>query len=80
MHWIIDLILIAGMAYLAYQVETARAEIASLALWADSRQRQHRETLDGIQFDLDAITKQLNTPGTRHWTRPEEPDYNPYAS
>jgi hypothetical protein len=72
MHWVIDVILIAGMIYLAYQVETARAEIRGVANLVIRAEQRDTAALANIDEQVDAIAQQLNTPGTRHWTPPED--------
>lgn len=73
MHWIIDIILICVTAYLVWAIDTARGQIAALAVMLDGYARNQRDRLDSIGEVTDSMARQLNTPGTRHWTAPEDP-------
>lgn len=70
MHWIIELTLITGVIYLAYQLETARAEIRWVTQLVIRAEQRDTAALANINEQVNAVAKQLNTPGTRHWTPP----------
>lgn len=66
MHWIIDIILLVVVGYTAYQVELARSQVAGLAMLVQGLAQEQRNYLGDIDSRVDALTRQLQTPGTRH--------------